>query len=68
MRFGQEVDAQKIVFNAHYLMYADVAVSPVLESKWPLALRAKLGARWAASCFVKKATTTYHASARWAMC
>ena len=22
-----EVDAQKIVFNAHYLMYADVAIS-----------------------------------------
>ena len=57
-----EVDAQKIVFNAHYLMYADVAVTdywrqmamPYVQS-W-----ATLGGE----LFVKKATVTYHASAQ----
>ena len=56
-----EVDAQKIVFNAHYLMYADVAVTDYwrqlgmpYESSF-----AALGGE----LFVKKATTTYHASA-----
>jgi YbgC/YbaW family acyl-CoA thioester hydrolase len=56
-----EVDAQKIVFNAHYLMYADVAVTDYwrqlglpYESSF-----AALGGE----LFVKKATTTYHAPA-----
>lgn len=57
-----EVDAQKIVFNAHYLMYADVAVTDYwrqmampYEQSW-----ASLGGE----LFVKKATVTYHASAQ----
>lgn len=56
-----EVDAQKIVFNAHYLMYADVAIS----SYWrQLALPYDAGfAALGGELFVKKASTTYHASA-----
>ncbi|MEQ6434430.1 YbgC/FadM family acyl-CoA thioesterase [Comamonas sp. w2-DMI] len=56
-----EVDAQKIVFNAHYLMYADVAVT----SYWrQLALPYESSfAALGGELFVKKASTTYHASA-----
>ena len=57
-----EVDAQKIVFNAHYLMYADVAVTDYwkqmalpYEQSW-----ASLGGE----LYVKKASVTYHASAQ----
>jgi YbgC/YbaW family acyl-CoA thioester hydrolase len=57
-----EVDMQKIVFNAHYLMYFDVAVSDYWRA---MALPydesfALLGGE----LFVKKATVEYHASAR----
>ena len=57
-----EVDMQKIVFNAHYLMYFDVAVSDYWRA---LALPydesfALLGGE----LYVKKATVEYHASAR----
>lgn len=56
-----EVDAQKIVFNAHYLMYADVAIT----SYWrQLAIPYESGfAALGGELFVKKATTTYHGSA-----
>lgn len=43
-----EVDAQKIVFNAHYLMYADV-VSPTTGASWPFPMRPALHCS-AASC------------------
>ena len=56
-----EVDAQKIVFNAHYMMYADVAVTDYwrqvllpYEAGWGL-----LGGE----LYVKKADVTYHAAA-----
>ena len=56
-----EVDAQKIVFNAHYMMYADVAVTDYwrqvampYEASWGL-----LGGE----LYVKKADVTYHAAA-----
>ena len=57
-----EVDAQKIVFNAHYLMYADVAVTDYWrQMAMPYAQSwATLGGE----LFVKKATVTYHASAQ----
>ena len=57
-----EVDAQKIVFNAHYLMYADVAVTEYWrQMAMPYAQSwASLGGE----LFVKKATVTYHASAQ----
>lgn len=57
-----EVDAQKIVFNAHYLMYADVAVTEYWrQMAMPYAQSwATLGGE----LFVKKATVTYHASAQ----
>lgn len=56
-----EVDAQKIVFNAHYLMYADVAVTNYWRQ---LALPYEAGfAALGGELFVKKASTTYHASA-----
>ena len=57
-----EVDMQKIVFNAHYLMYIDTAMSDYwravalpYESSM-LALGGEM--------YVKKATVEYHASAR----
>ncbi|RGE45421.1 YbgC/FadM family acyl-CoA thioesterase [Comamonas testosteroni] len=56
-----EVDAQKIVFNAHYLMYADVAITNYWRQ---LAIPYESGfAALGGELFVKKATTTYHASA-----
>jgi YbgC/YbaW family acyl-CoA thioester hydrolase len=57
-----EVDAQKIVFNAHYMMYADVAVTDYwrqlampYEAGWGL-----LGGE----LYVKKADVTYSAPAQ----
>lgn len=58
-----EVDMQKIVFNAHYLMYIDTAVADywrALALPYEVAL-AQLGG----DLFVKKATLEYHASARY---
>lgn len=56
-----EVDAQKIVFNAHYLMYADVAVTHYWRQ---LAMPYENSfAALGGELFVKKASTTYHASA-----
>ena len=56
-----EVDAQKIVFNAHYLMYADVAITNYWRQ---LAIPYESGFKaLGGELFVKKATTTYHASA-----
>ena len=57
-----EVDMQKIVFNAHYLMYIDTAMADYWRA---LALpyedsMAVLGGEM----YVKKATVEYHASAR----
>ena len=57
-----EIDAQKIVFNAHYLMYFDTAVAgywralalPYAESMESLA----------GDLYVRKATVEYHGSAR----
>ena len=57
-----EVDAQKIVFNAHYLMYADVAVTDY----WKL-MALPYAQSWGSlggELFVKKASVTYHASAQ----
>ncbi|HSW18400.1 MAG TPA: YbgC/FadM family acyl-CoA thioesterase, partial [Ramlibacter sp.] len=57
-----EVDMQKIVFNAHYLMYFDTAVADywrALALPYEEALR-QLGG----DLYVKKATVEYHASAR----
>lgn len=57
-----EVDAQKIVFNAHYLMYADVAITEYWKQ-----MAMPYAQSWAAlggELFVKKATVTYHASAQ----
>src|SRR5690606_9999851 len=57
-----EVDPQGIVFNAHYLSYADCAIAEYWR---------RLGLPYAASMqalqgdvYVKKASTLYHASAR----
>ncbi|MEG0053335.1 MAG: hotdog domain-containing protein, partial [Comamonas sp.] len=56
-----EVDAQKIVFNAHYLMYADVAITRYWRQ---LAIPYESGfSALGGELFVKKATTTYHGSA-----
>lgn len=57
-----EVDAQQIVFNAHYLMYADVAVTEYWrQMAMPYAQSwATLGGE----LLVKKASVTYHASAQ----
>ena len=57
-----EVDMQKIVFNAHYLMYFDTAISDYWRA---LALpyeeaMAQLGG----DLYVKKASVEYHGSAR----
>ena len=56
-----EVDAQKIVFNAHYMMYADVAVTEYWRQ---MAMPSE--AAWAllgGEMYVKKADVTYHAAA-----
>jgi len=57
-----EVDMQKIVFNAHYLMYFDTAVSDywrALALPYEAAMQ-QLGGE----LYVKKATVEFHASAR----
>lgn len=61
-----EVDAQKIVFNAHYLMYADVAITEYWKQ-----MAMPYAQSWASlggELFVKKASVTYHASAQMGMC
>ena len=57
-----EVDMQKIVFNAHYLMYFDTAVADywrVLALPYEEAMHLLDG-----DIYVKKATVEFHASAR----
>jgi YbgC/YbaW family acyl-CoA thioester hydrolase len=57
-----EVDAQKIVFNAHYLMYFDTAIAEywrALALPYEPTLQALGG-----DLYVKKATLEFHASAR----
>ena len=57
-----EVDMQKIVFNAHYLMYIDTAMSDywrALALPYEASMHALGG-----ELYVKKATLEYHASAR----
>jgi YbgC/YbaW family acyl-CoA thioester hydrolase len=57
-----EVDLQKIVFNGHYLMYMDSAVSEywrALGLPYETSMHALGG-----DMFVKKATVEYHASAK----
>ena len=56
-----EVDAQKIVFNGHYLLYADVAVSAYWR-KVGFSM-AQCSAAWGGELYVKKSELTYHASA-----
>lgn len=58
-----EVDMQKIVFNAHYLMYLDTAMGDywrALALPYEAAM-AELGGE----LYVKKATLEYHGSARY---
>lgn len=58
-----EVDMQKIVFNAHYLMYFDTAISDywrALALPYEAAMQ-QLGG----DLYVKKSTLEYHASARY---
>jgi YbgC/YbaW family acyl-CoA thioester hydrolase len=58
-----EVDMQKIVFNAHYLMYLDTAIADywrALGLPYESALALLEG-----DLFVKKASLEYHASARY---
>ena len=57
-----EVDAQKIVFNGHYLMYIDTAMADywrALALPYEASMHALGG-----DVYVKKATVEYHASAR----
>lgn len=57
-----EVDMQKIVFNAHYLMYFDTAVADywrALAMPYEEAMH-----RLEGDLYVKKATVEFHASAR----
>lgn len=57
-----EVDMQKIVFNAHYLMYVDTAVSDYWRA---LALPYEESMqRLGGDLYVKKASIEFHASAR----
>ncbi|MCJ0763305.1 YbgC/FadM family acyl-CoA thioesterase [Variovorax terrae] len=57
-----EVDMQKIVFNAHYLMYFDTAVADYWRA---LALPYEEAMhRLGGDLYVKKATVEFHASAR----
>ncbi|MFN3375479.1 MAG: YbgC/FadM family acyl-CoA thioesterase [Burkholderiaceae bacterium] len=57
-----EVDMQKIVFNGHYLMYLDTAMSEYWRA---LALPYEASMEMlGAEMYVKKATLEYHASAR----
>ena len=58
-----EVDMQKIVFNAHYLMYLDTAIAGywrALALPYQDSMHALGG-----DLFVRKATLEYHASARY---
>jgi YbgC/YbaW family acyl-CoA thioester hydrolase len=58
-----EVDMQKIVFNAHYLMYFDTAMADywrALALPYEAAMQLLGG-----DIFVKKASVEYHASARY---
>lgn len=58
-----EVDMQKIVFNAHYLMYIDTAMSDywrALGLPYEASMQALGG-----DLYVKKASVEYHASARY---
>jgi len=58
-----EVDMQKVVFNAHYLMYLDTAMADywrALALPYEAAMH-QLGG----DIFVKKASVEYHASARY---
>ncbi len=58
-----EVDMQKIVFNAHYLMYFDTAIADywrALALPYEEAMR-QLGG----DLYIKKASIEYHASARY---
>jgi YbgC/YbaW family acyl-CoA thioester hydrolase len=58
-----EIDAQQIVFNAHYLMYFDTAVAGYWRA---LALPyAESMHRLGGDLYVKKASLEYHASARY---
>jgi YbgC/YbaW family acyl-CoA thioester hydrolase len=57
-----EVDMQKIVFNAHYLMYLDTAMADYWRAL-ALPYEASL-ASLGGDLYVKKATLEYHASAR----
>ncbi len=57
-----EVDMQKIVFNAHYLMYFDTAMADywrALALPYDTTMQALQG-----DIYVKKATVEFHASAR----
>ena len=57
-----EVDMQKVVFNAHYLMYADTAMGEYWRA---LAVPYEAGMQvLGGELFVKKATVEYHASAQ----
>ncbi|MFA7558780.1 MAG: thioesterase family protein, partial [Hydrogenophaga sp.] len=57
-----EVDMQKIVFNAHYLMYFDTAITDYWRA---LALPYEAAMhRLGGDLYVVKATVEYHASAR----
>ena len=57
-----EVDMQKIVFNAHYLMYIDTAMADYWRA---LALPYEASMLvLGGEMYVKKATVEYHASAR----
>ncbi len=57
-----EVDMQKIVFNAHYLMYFDTAIADYWRA---LFMPYEEGlARLGGDLFVKKAVIEFHASAR----
>ena len=57
-----EVDMQKIVFNAHYLMYCDTAITDYWRT---LALPYEEAmAKFGGDLFVKKASLEYHGSAR----
>ena len=57
-----EVDMQKIVFNAHYLMYFDTAIADywrALALPYDVTMQSLQG-----DLYVKKATIEYHASAQ----
>ena len=57
-----EIDVQKIVFNAHYLMYFDTALADywrALAMPYEATLQALQG-----DLYLKKATVEFHASAR----